>query len=314
MNSFSFIELMNARLQLSGNSYAVIKFNLKGDPYNLIPVDSSCVTVKVYNGEPFYIINDPDMGVKGTFFYWEVIHFKMLSRNGITGMSPIQAAREGIGLGLAAEKFGADFFQKGGNLKGALETDGHMEDAQFKAWKKRWETFYGGAVGDHTTPILEYGMKYKPIGIPPNDAQFIETRVFQLQDIARFFNTPPSLIGDLSRATFSNGEQQDMQFAKYSLRPILKGQECEFESKLVNLKDEGTISIKYNMDGLLRADMKTRAAYEQTLVSTGILTRNEAREIENKEPIEGLDTPLDPAFLQGKQPALSVNQDNNQQK
>jgi HK97 family phage portal protein len=157
-------------------------------------------------------------------------------------------------------------------------------------------------------------MKYKPIGIPPNDAQFIETRVFQLQDIARFFNTPPSLIGDLSRATFSNGEQQDMQFAKYSLRPILKGQECEFESKLVNLKDEGTISIKYNMDGLLRADMKTRAAYEQTLVSTGILTRNEAREIENKEPIEGLDTPLDPAFLQGKQPALSVNQDNNQQK
>jgi HK97 family phage portal protein len=314
MNSFSFIELMNARLQLSGNSYAVIKFNLKGDPYNLIPVDSSCVTVKVYNGEPFYIINDPDMGVKGTFFYWEVIHFKMLSRNGITGMSPIQAAREGIGLGLAAEKFGADFFQKGGNLKGALETDGHMEDAQFKAWKKRWETFYGGAVGDHTTPILEYGMKYKPIGIPPNDAQFIETRVFQLQDIARFFNTPPSLIGDLSRATFSNGEQQDMQFAKYSLRPILKGQECEFESKLVNRNDEGTISIKYNMDGLLRADMKTRAAYEQTLVSTGILTRNEAREIENKEPIEGLDTPLDPAFLQGKQPALSVNQDNNQQK
>jgi HK97 family phage portal protein len=250
------------------------------------------------------------MGVKETFFYWEVLHFKMLSRNGFTGLSPIQAAREGIGLGLAAEKFGADFFQKGGNLKGALETDGHMDDGQFKAWKKRWEAFYGGAVGDHTTPILEYGMKYKPIGIPPNDAQFIETRVFQLQDIARFFNMPPSLIGDLSRATFSNGEQQDMQFVKYSLGPLLKSQEIEFEQKLVNRKEQGMIEIKYDMDGLLRADMKTRAAYEQTLVSTGILTRNEARNIENREPIDGLDVPIDPAFLAGKQ-SLTVNQDNN---
>lgn len=317
MNSFSFIELMNARLQLHGNSYAVIKFDLKGEPYNLIPVDSGCVTVKVFNGEPFYIINDPEMGIKGTLMYWEVLHFKMLSRNGMTGMSPIAAAREGIGLGLAAEKFGADFFQKGGNLKGVLETDNHLDDKIFKAWKAHWEKFYGGSVGDHTTPILEYGLKYKQLGIPPNDAQFIETRVFQLQDIARFFNMPPSLIGDLSRATFSNGEQQDLQFAKYSLRPLLKHQEVEFEQKLVNLKDEGTISIKYNMDGLLRADMKTRAAYEQTLVTSGILTRNEAREIENREPLEGLDTPLDPAFLTGKQPLATTEPDNkkdNEQK
>lgn len=311
MNSFSFIELMNARMQLHGDSFAVIKFSLRGDPSELIPVDSTCVTVKVFKGEPFYVIDDPDMGIKGTFFAWEVIHFKMLSRNGFTGMSPITAAREGIGLGLAAEKFGADFFQKGGNLKGALETEGHMDDGQFKAWKKRWERFYGGAVGDHTTPILEYGMKYKPIGIPPNDAQFIETRVYQLQDIARFFNVPSSLINEMSKASFASGEQQDMQFAKYSLRPILKSQECELETKLVNKKDEGTISIKYNMDGLLRADMKTRAAYEQTLVSTGILTRNEAREIENKEPLAGLDEPLDPAFLQGKQPSLVVGDNKN---
>lgn len=310
MNRFSFIEIMNARLQLYGNSYAVIKFNNKGEPTDLIPVDNSCVMVRILNGEPFYLINDPDMGVNGTFLYWQVIHFKMLSRNSITGISPIQHAREAIGLGLAAEKFGADFFQKGGNLKGALETEGHMDDAQFKAWKKRWETFYGGAVGDHTTPILEYGMKYKQLGIAPNDAQFLETRVFQLQDISRFFNVPPSLIADLTRATFASGEQQDMQFVKYSLRPLCMSQEAELDQKLVNRFETGLISIKFNMDGLLRADMKTRAAYEQTLVSTGILTRNEARDIENKEALPGLDEPINPAFLAGKQ-SLTVGNNNN---
>jgi HK97 family phage portal protein len=307
MNSFSFIEIMNARLQLHGNSYAVIKFDRKGEPYELIPVDSNCVTVKVYNGEPFYVIDDRDMGIKGTFMYWEVIHFRMLSRNGITGLSPIAAAREAIGLGLAAEKFGADFFSKGGNLKGVLETESHLDDKVFKAWKDHWEKFYGGAVGDHTTPILEYGLKYKQLGIPPNDAQFIETRVFQLQDISRFFNVPPTFLADLSRSTFANGEQMDLQFVKYTLRPLVKREEVELESKLVNRSEEGTISIKHNMDGLLRADMKTRAAYEQTLVVSGIFTRNEAREIENKAPLEGLDVPLDPAFITGKKPLATTD-------
>jgi len=314
MNSFSFIELMNARLQLHGNSYAVIKFDRKGEPVELIPVDSSCVSVKIYKGQPFYIIDDPEMDVHGTFLFWEVIHFKNLSRNGVTGLSPISCAREGIGLGLASEKFGADFFQKGGNLKGVLETDNTLDDKIFSAWKSRWEKYYGGSVGDHTTPILEYGMKYKALGIPPNDAQFIETRVFQLQDIARFFNVPPTFIGELSRSTFSNGEQMDLQFVKYCLRPTLKREEVELEQKLVNRNEVGSISIKFNMDGLLRADMKTRAAYEQTLVSSGIITRNEAREIENKAPLPGLDEPLNPAFLTGNKPLDANDKETEKQK
>jgi len=300
MNSFSFMELMNARLQLYGNAYAVIIFNNGGDPVELIPVDTYSVSVRILNGEPFYIIRDNDMGIHGVFFYWQVIHFKMLSKNGILGLSPISAAREGIGLGLAAEKFGSDFFAKGGNLKGTIETDGHIPDKEFAEWKKRWDKYYGGSVGDHTNPILEWGMKYHQLGIPPNDAQFIETRQFQVQDICRFFMVPPPLIGDLSRATFSNGEQQDLQFVKYSLRPLVKREEIELEYKLVSRGDEGTVDIDFNMDGLLRADTKTRADYELKLVQAGILTRNEAREIENKKPLPGLDEPLNPAFLTGK--------------
>lgn len=300
MNSFSFMELMNARLQLYGNAYAVIIFNNSGEPIELIPVDTYSVTVKILNGEPFYLIRDNEMGIDGIYFYWQVIHFKMLSRNGIIGLSPISAAREGIGLSLAAEKFGADFFAKGGNLKGTIETDGHIPDKEFKEWKQRWDKYYGGAIGDHTNPILEWGMKYKQLGIPPNDAQFIETRQFQVQDICRFFLVPPPLIGDLSRATFSNGEQQDLQFVKYSLRPLVKREEIELEYKLVSRREEGTIDIDFNMDGLLRADTRTRADYELKLVQGGILTRNEAREIENKKPLPGLDEPLNPAFLTGK--------------
>jgi len=301
MNSFSFMELMNARLQLHGNAYAVIRFDMSGNPVDLIPVDTHSVTVKVLNGEPFYIIRDDEMGINGTFFYWEIIHFKMISRNGIIGLSPIAAAREGIGLGLAAERFGADFFAKGGNLKGTVETDGHIPDKEFKAWKARWDKYYGGPVGDHTTPILEYGLKYKQLGIPPDDAQFIETRQFQIQDICRFFLVPPPLVGDLSRATFNNGEQQNLQFMKYTLRPLVKREEMELECKLVSRRDEGTIDINFNIDELLRADTKTRADYEIKLVQAGILTRNEAREIENRDPLPGLDEPLDPAFLTGKE-------------
>lgn len=300
LNAFSFIGLMNARLQLYGNALAVIIFNDKGIPVELIPIDWGSVRLVLVKGEPIYLIDDRETGIKGTYLSWQVIHFKINSRNGWQGLSPISVARESIGLGMAADSFGSDFFNKGGNLKGVLETEGHMRDEEFKTWKKRWDAYYTGSRGDHTTPILEFGMKYKPLGIPPNDAQFIETRVHQVQEIARFFGVPPSLIGENSRNTFTNGEQQDIQFVKYSLSPLCKSEEAELEFKLTDRLNKDKLDIKYNLDWLLRGDMLSRARYEQTLVSSGILTRNEAREIEGKPPLPGLDEPLNPAFLTGK--------------
>jgi HK97 family phage portal protein len=306
LNRYSFFSLMNARLQLYGNAVAVIMFE-NNIPTSLIPVDWSSVNIRLINGEPVYVINDIETGIKGPFLSWQVIHFKINSRNGWIGMSPLSAARESIGLGMAADKFGSSFFRKGGNLKGTLETDNHIGDKEFDAWKKRWEKYYGGSIGDHETPVLEYGMKYKPIGIPPNDAQFLETKIFQIQDVARFFGLPPSVIGENSRNTFSNGEQQDIQYVKYALSPICKMEEDELEFKLMSRDAQNKENISFNLDTLLRGDMLSRARYEQTLVSAGILTRNEAREIENKPALPGLDKPLDPAFLTGKQ-----NNQNNQ--
>lgn len=299
LNHFTFVSLMNARLQLYGNALAVIIFNSKGRPIELIPVEWGSVSMRLIKGEPVYTINDPDTGINGIYLSWQVIHFKINSRNGWTGMSPISAARESIGLGLAAENFGSDFFLKGGNMKGVLETEGHMADAEFKGWKKRWDKYYSGPKGNHTTPVLEYGLKYKDIGISQNDAQFLETRVHQIQDVARFFGLPPSVIGENSRNTFTNSEQQDIQFVKYALSPLCKGQEVELEFKLMSRDNQEKLDIKYNLDGLLRGDMLSRARYEQTLVSSGIFTRNESREIENKAPLPGLDEPLNPAFLTG---------------
>lgn len=299
LNAFTFMGLMNARLQLYGNAVAVIVRNRRGIPVELIPVDWYAVSIRLIDGQPVYFINDIEANINGTFLYWQVIHFKINSRNGWTGLSPIGVARESVGLGLAAEGFGSDFFSKGGNLKGALETEGHIPDKEFKDWKNRWDKYYGGPVGDHTTPILEWGMKYKALGIPPNDAQFLETRVHQVQEVARFFGTPPSIIGENSRNTFTNGEQQDIQFGKYSISPLCKGQESELEMKLMDRTNQEKTDIKFNLTELLRGDMLSRARYEQTLVSSGIITRNEAREIEGRAPLDGLDEPLNPAFLTG---------------
>jgi HK97 family phage portal protein len=219
----------------------------------------------------------------------------MLSRNGIVGISPLDKAREAIGLGLAAENYGARFFGKGGNYKAVMETDKQLDDPEWKKFNKRINSYT-----DHDIPLLEYGIKYKDIGISPEQAQFVSSRTFQLQDIARFFNVPPHIIGDLSRATFSNIEHQDIQFVKYSLRSLLKRQEVELETKLAPMDGTEKPDIKYILDGMLRGDTKTRAAYYQALVPLGIITRNEAREEENRSPLPGLDEPLNPANITGK--------------
>jgi HK97 family phage portal protein len=192
-----------------------------------------------------------------------------------------------------------------------LETEGHIPDKEFDLWKKRWDKYYSGSAGDHTTPVLEWGMKYKGLGINQNDAQFLETRVHQVQDVARFFGLPPSVIGENSRNTFTNGEQQDIQYVKYALSPLCKSQETELEFKLLNRFDQEKMDIKYNLNALLRGDMITRARFGQIMVQSGTYTRNEVRDIEDMPPLEGLDKPLEPAFLTGKTKDNTQNNNSN---
>ena len=300
MNRFSWHELMNAWLEGWGNAIAIIERNQAGYPIGLNPIHPAAVEAGTVDGRVFYKIEDRDRNISGTFFSEEIVHYKMFTTSGLWGKSPIQVAKENIGLGLAAEKFGAKFFHRGGNLKAVIEAEGHMSDLEFVEWKRRWEQFYSGTAGDHTTPILEYGLKYKPLGIPPEQAQFIATRTFQLQEVARIFNVPPHMIADLSRATFSNIEHQDIQFVKYTLRPILRRQEMELEEKLLMPQEQGVIRIRFNLDGLLRGDLATQTQHIREMVLAGVMSRNEGRSILNLNPVPGGDELYTPANIVGK--------------
>jgi HK97 family phage portal protein len=311
MNSFTWHELMNDWLQGWGNGISIIDNRQTGMATSLMPVHPSSVTPVINQGKIYYIVHDADIGVHGTFFSEEVLHYKLFSSNGLWGRDPIQMARDNVGLGLAAEKFGSKFFKKGGNLKSVIETTGHMDDATFKEWKRRWDNFYSGDAGDHSSPILEYGMTYKPLGIAPDSAQFLQTRQFSIQDVARWFNLPPHMLGDLSRSTFSNMEQQDISFVKYTLRPILRRQEIELEDKLLLPKERGTIRIRYNLDGLLRGDLTTVTTHIKEMVNCGVLSPDEGRGLINRNPRPGGDKFYTPANIVGNLNAKPNETDTN---
>ena len=300
MNRFTWHELMNAWLQGWGNGVAIIDSRRRGIPETLMPVHPASVEPKFSDGRVFYKVDDKEIGIKGTFFAEEVIHYKGFTTTGFWGKSPIQVAKDNIGLSMAAEKFGAKYFKKGRNLKAVLETEGHMKDDEFKAWKKRWEEAYSGDIGDHSTPILEYGLKYKALGVAPEAAQFIQTRQFGIQDVARWFNLPPHMLGDLSRATFSNIEHQDLQFVKYCLRPILRRQEIELEEKLLKPEERGRIRIRYNLDGMLRGDLASQTQHIKEMVLSGVLSPDEGRALLNRNPRPGGNEFYKPANIIGK--------------
>ena len=301
MNSFTWIELMNDWLQGWGNGISVIDNRRIGRAESLMPVHPSTVIPVISNGKLYYRINDSDMGISGTFFPEEVIHYKLFTKNGLWGRDPITMAKENIGLGLATEKFGAKFFKKGGNLKSVIESTGHMDDKTFADWKTRWDKFYSGEPGDHSTPILEYGMTYKPLGIAPEAAQFLQTRQFSIQDVARWFNLPPHMLGDLSRSTFSNMEQQDISFVKYNFRALIRRQEIELEQKLLLPRERGKYFIRYNLDGLLRGDLATVTAHIKEMVLSGVINPNEGRALLNRNPRPGGEEFYTPANIVGNQ-------------
>lgn len=281
MNSFTFWELLNTWLDLWGNSYAIISRKRSGELSALSPVHPSIV-------DPVVVDNKLIYRIKGTinreYDPRDILHFKDMSLDGITGLSKIEQAKEAIGLGLAAEKFGSEFFSKGGHSKGVLETDQALGDEAYKRFSEGWKKN-----ANHGTPLLEYGIKYKQITIPPDQAQFISTREFQLQDVARIFNVPPHLLADLSRATFSNIEHQDLQFVKYALRPTSERYEHELEWKLYN-KSLGEKFVRFDLDDILRGDMTSRSNFYSSAIANRWMSPNEVRSKENMNPYEGGDT------------------------
>jgi HK97 family phage portal protein len=290
MTWYVFWQIIIPRVLLWGNGYAIIEYEGKGSrrPKSILPVPSDNVEVNVIDGVLIYTIKiegQQDLILDQT----SVLHFRGLG-NDIKGKSVIDYASENLGLGKAAEEFGAKFFGNGANMNGVLTTDQVLGDKARENLRTSWHGSNGGMTNAQKTSVLEQGLKYQSITIPPDQAQFLATREFSITDIARWFSVPPHKIADLNVATISNIEQQDLNFVKQAILPYCVNIEQELNRKLLRESEKGTYFFKKNLDALLRADIKTRYEVYKTGIQNAILSPNEVRALEELNPYDGGDS------------------------
>jgi HK97 family phage portal protein len=291
MTSFVFRETLMSHLLLWGNAYAQIIRDGRGRVLALYPLLPSKMEVnRAPNGDLYYTYRrdsgesriDPDYKTV-TLRRDEVLHIPGLGFDGLVGYSPIAMAKNAIGMALATEEYGAAFFANGANPGGVLEHPGVVKDPQ--RVKDSWNTAYQGSKNAHRVAVLEEGMKYQQVGIPPEQAQFLETRKFQINEIARIFRVPPHMVGDLEKSSFSNIEQQSLEFVKYTLDPWVIRWEQGLRQSLILPSEKSTYFISFNLDGLLRGDYASRMRGYSTARQNGWMSANDIRELENMNRI-----------------------------
>lgn len=291
MTSFVWRETMMGHILTWGNCYSEIEFNNRGYPVALWPLrpDRTRPERDKTTGELYYITQIDGQEYK--LPNKNVLHIPGLSFDGLKGYSPIAMAREAIGLSLATEEFGARYFGSGTH-PGAVITrpiDAPSLEGQeaIESLRSYLVDAYSGLGKSHRLMLLEEGMDIKNIGIPPEDSQFLQTREFQVTEIARFYGVQPHLIGDLTKSTNNNIEEQALEYVIYSLRPWLVRWEQSQKMKLIPEEDQETYFIEYLVDGLLRGDFKSRQEGLQIQRRNGIINADDWCEIENKNPLGG---------------------------
>ena len=289
MTSFVFRETLMTHLLLWGNAYAQIIRNGKGEVLGLYPLMPNRMTVdRDDRGQIYYQyqVSDSDAPTmkEGTVNLKkeDVLHIPGLGFDGLVGYCPIAMAKNAIGLSIATEEYGAKFFANGATPGGILEYPGTVKDPD--RVRDSWNKGFSGR-NSHKVAILEEGMKYTPISISPNEAQFLETRKFQIDEIARIFRVPPHMVGDLEKSSFSNIEQQSLEFVKYTLEPWLMRWEQSINRALLSANEKSTYFVKFNVDGLLRGDYQSRMNGYATARQNGWMSANDIRELENLDLI-----------------------------
>lgn len=296
--SVEFWEMQTLALNLRGNAYAYVNRAKSGAVVELLPLHPDMVRVEMRAGfELNYQITMPDGSFKNCGV-GELLHIRGLTVNGWLGVSPIAYARESIGLALATEKFGGQLFRNGAKMGGVLSHPGKLSKEAYERIKSSFDDASSGE-NSHKSALLEEGMKFEKISITPDDSQFLETRKFQRSEIAAIFRVPPHMIGDLEKATFSNIEQQSLDFVNSALMPWLVRIEKAIKRDLFSPSEKQTLTAKFNVAGLLRGDAASRSMLYHNGILDGWMTRNEARAAESQlgivfNPLEGLDLPLMP--------------------
>ena len=284
MTSFELRETMMTSLLLWGNAYAR-KIKKNGHVTELWYLKPNLMTVErdTQTGKIKYTYSDDITNQTYVYRPDQVFHLKSLSIDGVTGLSPIAQAREAVGLSLATEEYGAKFFGNGARPGGVLEHPGILKDPE--KLRESWNKVYQGTRNSHKVAVLEEGMKYHTIGIAPEDAQFLETRKYQVNEICRIFRVPPHLVGDLERATFSNIEHQSIEFVQHTIRPWLVRWEQAISRSLLDEKERLLYFAKFNVDGLMRGDYKSRMEGYAVGRQNGWLSANDIRGLEDLPPI-----------------------------
>ncbi|MED1419025.1 phage portal protein [Bacillus smithii] len=290
-NPFKFKHLIETHRNLWGNAYININWGWDGWPTELWLLNPAVTEpyVDVTTNKLWYFTTLPD----GTYVKLEdsdIIHLTTLSTDGLKGKTPIQIARESIGSSMAAQKFKGKFYRNGAANNGVLKVPGLLNSDAKNKIREEWEKANTGLDNAQRIAILDAGLEFESISMPLRDAQFIETMKFDKEEIATIYNIPLHMVNQLDRATFSNIEQQSLDFIQNTLSPILIQYEQEFAYRLFSLNELKRYYLKFNLNSLLRGDSTTRANFYATMLDKGVLSINEVRELEERDAIEGGDT------------------------
>jgi HK97 family phage portal protein len=293
MTAMSFREAMLIQALLSGDSYAEIERRADGGAFALWPLSASRVTLVRSGGALKYRVAGENGGT--TFIdSADVLHLHGPGIDGLSGFNVVQKARQAIGAALAMERFGGTFFKNGSQFGGILSHPQRLGDDGLQNLRTSINARHGGTANAHKYLVLEEGISFTPVGVAPENAQFNESRVHQIREIARFFKMPPQLLGDLERSTFSNHEQAMLSYYTQTLAPWLRRFEQECASKLLLGIEREHLIIEHVVEGFLRGAHTERAAFYASMLSHGAMTINEVRARENLPPVPGGDQPRVP--------------------
>jgi HK97 family phage portal protein len=299
--SFSFRQQLQANKDIKGNAYALIIRKGSQVPVELQPLNSGDVTVKKEGGKLLYTVEGKPVPQEN------ILHFKGLTFDGVEGKGVVSAARESFEHALSLQAFGNKFFQNGAHLSGVLEHPGKLSADAAKRLQNSWNARYKGIQNAYSTAVLEEGMKFNPLAIPPQDAQYLEQIKAKIADVARLFGVPLHMLAELDGATFSNIEHQGIEFVVHTMRPELVQWEQELNRKLFRESEKGQFFCEFNLEGLLRGDSVARAAMYSALYQVGAISSNEIRQRENMNTTEGGDEKYRPLNM------VPITETNNQE-
>ena len=283
-SKITFFEFIMLSICTDGNGYAQIVRNNSGTPVQLLCIDPEKVTIVVNNNELFYQVDDGRVLDSD-----DVLHFKTITDDGIDGLSPIDQCAKALKWSESLEEFGSTFFSNGAKPSSILQTDRALSDTALQRLKSSFNNNYGNLKNSNSTIVLEEGLSFKPISISPEQAQFLSSRQFSIEEVARIFNVPPHLLKDLSKSSFNNIEMQNQEFLTFTLMPYITRLEEEMNLKLFRTNEIGKTFVEFNVNGLLRGDVKSRTEAYKTAITNGYMSINEVRQKENLNSIEGGD-------------------------